>query len=253
METPYLSLIIPSYNEDDRIGKTLERVREYLRSQDYSYEVLVIIDGATDDTFNVATSYKDSFEGKLKVINNPKNHGKGFVVRQGMLEALGKYRVFTDADNSTDIHYLERMIAKFNDGFDVVISTRDKKDAPGAGQEIPQVWYKRQMGNASNLLVQIFVVPGIWDTQNGFKGFSKKAAEDIFSRARINRWGFDFEALAIARFLKYRIGIIPIVWRNIRSKQNHLFVFKNHPLFFFSFPSNHYAMNTLSFFPVVIF
>lgn len=214
MDTPYLSLIIPAYNEDDRIGRMLERIKEYLGSQNYSYEVLVVIDGATDNTVGMASSFVSSFGGKLRVINNSQNHGKGFVVRQGMLEAKGKYRVFTDADNSTDIHYLEDMLAKFEEGYDIVISTRDKKDAPGAGQEIPQAWYKRQMGNVSNLLIQLLAVPGIWDTQNGFKGFRAKVAEDVFSRATINRWGFDFETLAIARRLKYRIGIIPIVWRN---------------------------------------
>ena len=214
MPNPYLSLIIPAYNEGERINKILKRILEHLGPQDYSWELLVMLDGSEDNTFEVVSSYKDSFKGKLKIIYNKANHGKGFVVRQGMLEAKGDYKIFTDADNSTDIKYLEPMLAKFKKGYDIVISTRDPKDAKGAGQEIPQVWYKRQMGNASNLLVQIFAVPGIWDTQNGFKGFSAKAAEDIFSRATIDRWGFDFEALAIARKLKYKIGIIPIIWKN---------------------------------------
>lgn len=214
MEHPYLSLIFPAYNEGDRIGKTLERAREYLGKQSYSWEVLVVIDGAKDNTFEVVKSHQNSFGNKLRIINNPKNHGKGFVVRQGILEAGGDFRVFSDSDNSTDVHYLENMLAKFKEGYDVVISSRDPKDAPGAGQEIPQKWYKRYLGNMSNLPVQIFAVPGIWDTQNGFKGFTARAAEDVFSRAKIDRWGFDFEALAIARKLGYKIGIIPIVWRN---------------------------------------
>lgn len=214
MNKPYLSLIIPTYSEEERIKKTLDRILEHLGSQDYSWELLVVLDGPKDNTFNVVSSYKEKFGEKLRIINNKKNHGKGWVVRQGMLEAKGEYRIFVDADNSTDIKYLDPMLAKFKEGYDLVISSRDPKDAKGAGQEIPQAWYKRQMGNASNLLIQIFAVPGIWDTQNGFKGFSAKAAENIFSRATIDRWGFDFEALAIARKLKYKIGIIPIIWRN---------------------------------------
>lgn len=213
MDTPQLSLIIPAYNEESRIRKTSDRVREYLNSQSYSYEVIIAIDGATDRTFEIVQRYCEAFE-YFRVINNQKNHGKGYVVRQGMLEARGQYRVFTDADNSTDISYLEPMLAKFKEGYDVVISTRDKKDVPGAGQAVPQPFLKRQLGNFGNLLIQISAVPGIWDTQNGFKGFTAASAEDIFSRVTLERFGFDFEALAIARKLGYKIGIIPIVWRN---------------------------------------
>ncbi len=210
----HLSLIIPCYNEEDRIEKTLDRVFEYLKDQDYSWEVLTVIDGAKDRTFQVIKGLEEKFEGKLRVINNSENHGKGYVVRQGVLEARGKYRVFTDADNSTDIRYLKPLLEKFDEGFDVVISTRDSKDAEGAGQEVSQPFLKRLLGSMGNLFIQIVAVRGIWDTQNGFKGFNKEAAEDIFSRATIDRWGFDIEVLALARKLKYKIGIIPIMWRN---------------------------------------
>lgn len=213
MSEPHLSVIIPAYNEEGRIKKTLDRAREYLNSRDYSYEVIIPIDGATDRTFEIVQEYCEAFE-YFKVINNKKNHGKGYVVRQGMIEARGQYRVFTDADNSTDISYLEPMLKKFNEGYDIVISSRDPKDAPGAGQAVPQPFLKRQLGNLGNLLIQILAVPGIWDTQNGFKGFTAKVAQDIFSRAAINRWGFDFEVLAVARRLGYKIGIIPIMWKN---------------------------------------
>ena len=173
-----------------------------------------MLDGPSDDTPDIVDPYEEAFAGRLKIINNTKNHGKGFVVRQGMLEARGEYRIFTDADNSTDVHYIEDMLAKFKEGYEVVISSRDGKDAKGAGQAVKQAWLKRQMGNAGNLYIQILAVPGIWDTQNGFKGFSAKAAEDIFSRTTVDGFGFDIEALAIARALKYKIGIIPIIWKN---------------------------------------
>src|SRR3989344_2317795 len=214
MDRPHLSLIIPAYNEEDRIGKILNRIREYFKEQPYSWEVLAVIDGAKDRTFEVVKSTEDSFGGRLRIINNEINHGKGYVVRQGMLEAEGEYRVFTDADNSTDISYLAPMLEKFKEGYDVVISSRDKKDAPGAGQAVPQSRLKRQLGNLGNIFIQLVAVSGIWDTQNGFKGFTAAAAQDIFSCARIDRWGFDIEALALARKLGYKIGIIPIVWKN---------------------------------------
>ena len=213
-EKPQVSLIIPCYNEQDRISRTLERMYEYLSGERYSWEVLVILDGSEDNTPGTVRSFEERFNGRLHVHGYPDNRGKGYAVRLGMLKARGTYRVFTDADNSTDIHYLSSMLKKFKEGYEVVISSRDKKDAPGAGQAVKQAWPKRQLGNMSNLAIQIFAVPGIWDTQNGFKGFSARAAEEIFSRSRVNRWGFDFETLAIARRLGYRLGIIPIVWRN---------------------------------------
>lgn len=214
MTRPDVSVIIPAYNEQERLGRTLTRVEEYLSKQDYSWEVLVVLDGPTDRTPTVAQSFEDKFKGRLKVTGYKKNKGKGAAVRQGMLEAKGKIRMFTDSDNSTDIHYLEDMLKKFDEGFDLVISSRDKKDAKGAGQDIKQPWVKRQMGNMGNIYIQIVAVWGIWDTQNGFKGFTADAAEDIFSRIRINRWAFDVEALSLARHLNYKIGIIPIIWKN---------------------------------------
>jgi len=214
MQRPDVSVIIPAYNEQDRLGRTLKRVHEHLSKQDYTWEVLVVLDGPTDRTPAVAKSFEDSFSGKLKVTGYKKNKGKGAAVRQGMLEAHGKIRVFSDSDNSTDIHYLEEMRAKFEEGFDIVISSRDKKDAKGAGQDVKQPWVKRQMGNMGNIFIQIVAVWGIWDTQNGFKGFTAEAADDIFSRMRVNGFGFDIEALAIARHLNYKIGVIPIIWKN---------------------------------------
>src|SRR3989338_5821796 len=158
MTRPDVSLIIPAYNDQERLGKTLKRVREYLSGQAYSWEVLVVLDGPTDRTPTVARSFEDTFNGRLKVAGYKVNRGKGYAVRMGMLEAKGRVRVFSDADNSTDIHYLEGMLKKFEEGFDVVISSRDKKDVAGAGQTIPQAWFKHQLGNMSNLAIQVFAV-----------------------------------------------------------------------------------------------
>lgn len=214
MKTPYVSIIVPAYNEEDRISRSLSRIHEYLSLQKYSWEILVVIDGATDNTFNMVHEFESLFEDRLTIINNKKNHGKGYVVRQGMLKASGEFRVFTDADNSTDISHLDAMIVKFGEGYDVVIGTRDDKDVPGAKQEIKQSFLKRLLGNMGNLFIQLVAVRGIWDTQNGFKGFSAKAAQEIFSRTVIDKWGFDIEVLALARQLDYRVGIIPVFWKN---------------------------------------
>ncbi|MFP4083226.1 MAG: hypothetical protein ACLFVG_10815, partial [Candidatus Aminicenantes bacterium] len=119
-----------------------------------------------------------------------------------------------DADNSTDISHFEKMRPLFDAEHDVVISTRHSRDAKGASQHISQPWHKRLMGMAGNLYIQMMAVPGIWDTQNGFKAFRNYAAQSIFSRTKISRWAFDVEALGLARKFGYKIGIIPVQWRN---------------------------------------
>lgn len=209
----YLSVIIPAYNEESRIGKTLLQVDKYLSEQDYEYEILVVSDGSSDKTADLVEKYKQLIHN-LEIIDNLENKGKGAVVRQGMLVAKGKYRVFMDADNSTTLDHIEKMFPLFKKGYRVVIGSRDSKDVKGAEQAVKQPIHRILIGNAGNLLIQLVAVPGIWDTQAGFKAFSKKAVDDIFPRLRINRWGFDIEILAVARGLNYKIGIIPIFWKN---------------------------------------
>ena len=216
---PYVSIIVPAYNEASRIVKTLSRIREYLDRQNYSYEVLVVIDGAEDKTYELVSGLEQDWSG-LRVINNAENRGKGFAVRQGMLAAAGEIRVFTDADNSTDIAHLEKMLPEFEKGCEVVIGSRDPKDAVGARQAVSQSGFKRLLGNLGNLFIQLMVLPGIWDTQAGFKGFTVKAAQKIFSKASIDRWGFDVEAVALARKFGYKIAKIPVYWKN--DAQSHV-------------------------------
>jgi len=210
---PYLSVIVPAYNEEERIVKILNKISSFLERQPYSYEILVVCDGPKDKTADVVRDLS-LVTPKLKLIDRKKNRGKGYTIKEGMLAAKGKVRLFTDADNATDISYFDKMRPLFDKGYDMVISTRDPKDAEGAGQDVPQPWHKRLMGNMGNLYIQIMAVPGIWDTQNGFKAFRDYAAEKIFSKTKINRWAFDVEALALARKLNYKIGIIPIRWIN---------------------------------------
>ncbi len=209
----YLSVIIPAYNEEKRIGATLLAVDKYLSTQEYSYEIIVVSDGSTDKTVDVVQKYKQLVKN-LEIIDNLENKGKGGVVRQGMLAARGKYRIFMDADNSTSIDHIEKMRPFFTEGCDIVIGSRDSKDVVGASQAVPQSFRRRMIGNIGNLLIQLFAVPGIWDTQCGFKAFSAEAVRDIFPRLKINRWGFDIEILAIAKRLGYKVGTIPVHWQN---------------------------------------
>ena len=213
MQEIYLSVIIPAYNEEKNIGNTLLAIDQYLSKQDYSYEIIVVSDGSKDRTAQIVEKFSKLVKN-LRLIDNKENHGKGWVVRQGMLEAKGEIRLFTDADNATTLDHFEKMLPFFKDGKQVVIGSRDSKDAKGAKQAVPQSFLKRQLGNLGNILIQVVAVPGIWDTQCGFKAFTAEATEDIFSRCKIDRWGFDIEAMALARKLNYQIGIIPVYWIN---------------------------------------
>lgn len=193
--------------------KTLRRFNEYFAAQAYSYEIIVVNDGSKDITADVVSS-KESEIKNLRLIDRKRNMGKGYSVREGMLKAYGRIRLFADADNATDISHFEKMRPFFDQGYEAVICSRDLKDAPGARQAVPQVWWKRMLGNLGNLYIQWLAVPGIWDTQCGFKAFRDFAAEKIFSAAKINRWAFDVEALALARKFGYKIGIVPANWIN---------------------------------------
>ncbi len=203
-----LSVVIPAYNEEKRIPATLQSLKEYFKDKDYEYEILVVVDGAKDNTAQVV---KDADIPNLKLIDNKKNCGKGCVVRQGMLEAKGKYRLFMDADNATTIDHVEKLLPYFDKDYDVVIASVGVKGAEIVNNE---KFYKRIFGLGSNLIIRIVLVPGIKDTQRGFKIFTAKAAEDIFKRLTLDRWGFDFEALAVARKLGYKIKEVPVRWKN---------------------------------------
>ena len=215
----YLSIIIPAYNEAKRIGKTLERLQQYLKRIEFTYEVLVVLDGPSDATRAVAEEMGRKWKD-LRVLDRAVNRGKGFTVKEGMLRAKGQIRLFTDADNSTDLAHFDKMKRLFDQGYDLVIASRNAKDAAQAEQAVPQMAYKRFIGQIGNRIVQRVAVPGIWDTQCGFKAFRAEVAERIFRQTTIERWGFDIEVLALALALKYRIGIIPAHW--INDERSHV-------------------------------
>ncbi len=209
--TIYLSVIIPAYKEEKRIVNTLREIDKYLSRQSYNYEIIVVNDGAKDKTAEVVKNIMPEIKN-LRLIDNKGNHGKGFVVRQGILQAKGKYRVFTDADNSTSIDQIEKMLPEFEKGLEVVIGSRDIK---GSEIAVPQAAWRIMLGNIFNLVVQVISgLLGIWDTQCGFKGFSAKATEDIFTKCKINRFAFDVEVLVLAKKMGYKIKEIPVRWIN---------------------------------------
>lgn len=211
METPYLSVVVPAYKEGERIGRNLLEIDKYLKGKNYTYEIIVVVDGSPDNTAEVARNYALQIP-HLRVIENLENHGKGYVVRQGLLEAIGKYRVFLDADGSTSITHLETFMPQMEAGFDVVIGSRKVE---GSFVQVHQPKYREILGEGGNWLIRI--VLGLWsypDTQTGFKMLSGVAAQEVASRMVVERFGFDFELIVLAMKLGFKIKQMPVRWMN---------------------------------------
>lgn len=204
-----LSLVIPAYNEAGRIGATITTVCAFLDRQPYNWEVIVVIDGGTQDAGEEARAAAGA-RPNVRVLENDINRGKGFSVRRGFGEARGDRLVFIDADLSLPVEGLDGMMARFDAGADVVIASRT---APGSRVEGPTPAGRDMMSRVFNLAVQALALPGITDTQCGFKGFTAKAAKAIFAVAESDRFGFDVEALYLARKHGFRIEELPVICR----------------------------------------
>ncbi|HYE89048.1 MAG TPA: glycosyltransferase [Vicinamibacterales bacterium] len=204
-----LSLIIPAFNEAGRIGGTVTHVCQYLDQQTYDWEVIVVIDGGPRTAADEARAAAGT-RTNVRVIENDVNRGKGYSVRRGFNEATGDRMVFIDADLSLPVEGLDGMMARFDAGADVVIASRT---AAGSRVEGPSPAMREVMSKIFNLAVQAAVLPGLGDTQCGFKGFTAHAARTIFSAAESDRFGFDVEALYLARKHGFRIDELPVVCR----------------------------------------
>ncbi len=202
-----ISVIIPAYNEASRIGETLRKIVRYLESKKFDYEIIVVDDGSSDGTAEIVRGFKNS---RLKLLENKINRGKGYAVRYGMLEAKKDWILFTDADLSAPIEELDNFI-KFTSQYDVVIASRALKNSKIL---IRAPWYRELGGKLINLAVQVFVLPGIHDTQCGFKLFRREAAQKIFPKQTLNNFSFDVEVLYLVRKYGYKILELPVSWSN---------------------------------------
>lgn len=215
MSRPFLSIIIPAYNEEQRLPDTLERVCSFLAGQTYTAEVLVVENGSTDRTFEIAHEFAQRYS-QLRVLQED-GRGKGLAVRAGMLEAGGEYRFMCDADLSMPIAEVNRFLPPILSDFDIAIGSRE---APGAVRyDEPQ--YRHLGGRAVNSMIRLLALPGLQDTQCGFKCFRAPVAEELFRSQTLMGWSFDIELLYVARAHNYRIVEIPIPWYfNPESKLN---------------------------------
>lgn len=206
MESIFLSIIIPAYNEEDRLPKTLEQVFTYLEHQEYKSEVLVVENGSTDATYQVAKDFAERYKN-LRILRE-ETPGKGKAVRTGMLAAGGEFRFMADADLSMPIEEISRFLPPKLNAFDIAIASRE---APGSIR-FNEPGYRHLGGRMINALIRWFALPGLHDTQCGFKCFRAGIAEDLFKSQEIEGWAFDVEVLYIARKRGYRIIEVPIPW-----------------------------------------
>ncbi|RYE25630.1 MAG: glycosyltransferase family 2 protein, partial [Sphingobacteriales bacterium] len=206
-----LSIVIPAYNEAERITPTIHQFYKYLIAKHIPFEILVVDDGSADDTVAVVTALQPNMP-QLTVLPLPANKGKGNAVRQGMLAARGSVRVFSDADGSTPIEELEKLLQTLERGdTDISIGSRyvEGAEVTAAQPKFRVVWSR-----LTNKLVQRMLLPGIADPHCGFKAFTADAARKVFQQCSVDGWSFDLEALAIARKLHLKITEVPVKWAN---------------------------------------
>lgn len=211
---PFLSLVIPAYNEEQRLPASLESVHAFLSQQSYTWEVVIVENGSSDNTLRIAQAFAAQHPG-FQVLEAP-GRGKGRAVRQGMLYAQGEWRMMLDADLSMPVDQIPRFLPPQQEGAQVVIASRE---APGAVRyNEPEV--RHIGGRVINSMIRLLALPGLHDTQCGFKCFSAHAAQALFTRQTLDGWSFDIEILYIARKLGFAITELPIPW--YYSERSHV-------------------------------
>jgi glycosyltransferase involved in cell wall biosynthesis len=218
---PHLSIVIPAYNEEQRIVHTLMETLRYLEFQNYESEVIVVDDGSKDRTVEVVRGFEQRFGGRLKLLQNPGNRGKGYSVRHGVMEARGEIILFYDADLSTPTSEIIKVTQPITDGrYDVVFGSRAlNRELIGAHQS----FLREARGRLGNLIIQAMVGLSFKDTQCGFKAFSQQAARAVFPLQQIERFGFDPEILFIAQKQGWRLLEIPVRWNHVEGAKVTMF------------------------------
>ena len=213
------SIVIPAYNESDRIRPTLDEIIRHVQEHKWDAEILVVDDGSRDDTPGIVRAYSREHP-QIQLIQNPGNRGKGFSVRNGMLHARGDICLFTDADLSSPISEADKLFDSIRHGADIAIGSRWLR---AELQTERQPLYRQAFGRIFNLLLRIVLGLHFVDTQCGFKAFRREAAQRIFPLQKIERWGFDPEILFLARRLGLRVVEVPVIWAHSEGTRLHPF------------------------------
>lgn len=216
-----LSVIIPACNEEQRLGPTLELVIDYLDGRDYTSELIVVDDGSSDSTSELAERMLQETSVPGRVLVNEQNRGKGYTVRRGMTESSGRLALFTDADLSTPIEHAADLRAAIEAGADVAIGSRAVR---GANVEISQPFLRETAGKMFSVVQRAILGSGIHDTQCGFKMFTREAVEAVFPHQQLERWAFDAELIYIALRLGFEVVEVPVRWLNSPDTKVNAFV-----------------------------
>lgn len=217
VDSPKYSIVVPAYNESERLGTTLEQILNHVRRQSWNAEIVVVDDGSRDDTLEIANRFAAT-HSEVRPIQNPGNQGKGYAVRNGMLHARGEMVLFTDADLSSPISEACKLFAALESGADVAIGSRWLD---------PSLMFQRQsfkrqaLSRVFNFYLRVVLLFPYRDTQCGFKAFTRHAAEMIFPLQRVNRWGFDAEILYLAHRQKLRVIEVPVAWGHDEGSKIH--------------------------------
>lgn len=204
-----LSVVIPAYNEEERLKRFLPGIVAWLKGRDQSFEIIVVNDGSKDGTARMTEELAKTLP-IVRLINLNPNRGKGGAVRMGMLAATGKVVLFTDADQSTPIEELDRLLPKLErDGYDMAIGSRA---VPGAEVELPQAWYRALAGKLFGLGTKALCIRGLYDTQCGFKAMTREVAQKVFSQVTSDTAIFDIEMLVVATREGFRVAEVPVHW-----------------------------------------
>ncbi len=214
---PFLSIVIPAYNEEKRISLTLEGTFEYLSTQNYDYEVLVVNDGSRDRTAEKVQEFARQTSGRLRLIENPGNRGKGYAVRNGMLQANGEIALFYDADLATPTSEISKVIEPISESrYDVVFGSRAlDRSLIGTHQSV----LREAIGRGGNLIQYVLTGLNFKDTQCGFKAFRRNAAQAVFPLQQIDGFGFDPEILFIAKKQGWRLLETPVRWNHVEGSK----------------------------------
>jgi dolichyl-phosphate beta-glucosyltransferase len=216
--TPFLSLIVPAYNEARRIGRPLTEMGAFLARQPYSSEILVVDDGSCDGTSSVVSGIAPTLSVPLRLIRYPRNRGKGYALKVGFQAARGERLVFSDCDLSTPLDEMPRFLAALDENWDFAIGSRN---AAGARITRHQPRYRENLGKVFTWLVRKLIAD-VSDATCGFKAFRRDVGKDLFARTRIDSWSFDAEVLLIARRRGYRLTEIPVRWEDREGSKVNL-------------------------------
>ena len=217
MKTIKLSVVLPAFNEERRIGSTLDGIHNYLRAQNFEFEIVLVDDGSRDDTVQIAESWAHDTD-VLRILKLP-HRGKGFAVKEGMLRARGNLRLMCDVDMSMPVEYIERFVDKMSEGYDVVIGSREVDGSVIIGEPL----HRHMMGRIFNQYVRMMLISDFRDTQCGFKCFTDEAADKLFRLQRIKGWGFDVEILIAARAQNMKVLEMPLEWHHDPDTKVRLF------------------------------